>query len=142
MAFLKYAYNWEAIFFVFFVFLMVKGLYTQQSFTTEKRILQRKEGGKMNIKTFDQVKDEVIGLRGTERRDTLERELEALRLGIQIRNAREKQNLTQEQLAERINKKRTFISRIENDGSNLTIKTLLDIVERGLGGELVISVNV
>ena len=96
----------------------------------------------MNIKTFDQVKDEVIGLRGTERRDTLERELEALRLGIQIRNAREKQNLTQEQLAERINKKRTFISRIENDGSNLTIKTLLDIVERGLGGKLVISVNV
>ena len=96
----------------------------------------------MNIKTFDQVKDEVIGLRRTERRDALERELEALRLGIQIRNAREKQNLTQEQLAERINKKRTFISRIENDGSNLTVKTLLDIVERGLGGKLVISVDV
>jgi ribosome-binding protein aMBF1 (putative translation factor) len=96
----------------------------------------------MNIKTFDQEKDEVIGLRGTERRDALERELEALRLGIQIRNAREKQNLTQEQLAERINKKRTFISRIENDGSNLTVKTLLDIVERGLGGKLVISVDI
>ncbi len=96
----------------------------------------------MNIKTFDEVKDEVIGLRGTERRDALERELEALRLGIQIRNAREKQNLTQKQLAERIDKKRTYISRIENDGSNLTIKTLLDIVEKGLGGKLVISVNV
>lgn len=96
----------------------------------------------MNIKTFDEVKDEVIGLRGTERRDALERELEALRLGIQIRNAREKQNLTQKQLAERIDKKRTYISRIENDGSNLTIKTLLDIVEKGLGGKLVISVDV
>ena len=95
----------------------------------------------MNVKTFDQVKDEVIGLRGTERRDALERELETLRLGIQIRNARERQNITQEQLAERIDKKRTFISRIENDGANLTIKTLLDIVERGLGGRLAISVN-
>ena len=95
----------------------------------------------MNVKTFDQVKDEVIGLRGTERRDVLERELEALRLGIQIRNARERQNITQAQLAERIEKKRTFISRIENDGANLTIKTLLDIVERGLGGKLAISVN-
>jgi len=95
----------------------------------------------MNVKTFDQVKDEVIGLRGTERRDALERELETLRLGIQIRNAREKQNITQEQLAERIDKKRTFISRIENDGANLTIKTLLDIVEKGLGGKLAISVN-
>jgi len=95
----------------------------------------------MNVKTFDQVKDEVIGLRGTERRDSLERELETLRLGIQIRNARERQNITQEQLAKRIEKKRTFISRIENDGANLTIKTLLDIVERGLGGKLAISVN-
>jgi len=95
----------------------------------------------MNVKTFDQVKDEVIGLRGTERRDVLERELETLRLGIQIRNARERQNITQNQLAERINKKRTFISRIENDGANLTIKSLFDIVERGLGGKLAISVN-
>ncbi|MCL1943212.1 MAG: helix-turn-helix domain-containing protein [Candidatus Azobacteroides sp.] len=95
----------------------------------------------MNVKTFEQVKDEVIGLRGTERRDALERELEALRLGIQIRNAREKQNITQEELAERIDKKRTFISRIENDGSNLTIKTLIDIVEKGLGGKLTISID-
>ena len=95
----------------------------------------------MNVKTFDQVKDEVIGLRGTERRDALERELEALRVGIQIRNEREKQHLTQEQLAERIDKKRSFISRIENDGSNLTIKTLLDVVERGLGARLAISIN-
>jgi len=95
----------------------------------------------MNVKTFDQVKDEIIGMNGTERRDTLERELEALRIGIHIRNAREKQNLTQAQLAERINKKRTFISRIENDGSNLTVKTLIDIVEKGLGGKLAISVQ-
>ena len=95
----------------------------------------------MNVKTFDQVKDEVIGLRGTERRDALERELEALRLGIQLRNARERQNITQEQLAKRIDKKRTFISRIENDGANLTTKTLFDIVEKGLGGKLAISIN-
>jgi ribosome-binding protein aMBF1 (putative translation factor) len=95
----------------------------------------------MNVKTFDQVKDDVIGLCGTARRDALERELEILRVGIQIRNAREKQNLTQAQLAARIDKKRTFISRIENDGSNLTIKTLIDIVEKGLGGKLAISVQ-
>lgn len=95
----------------------------------------------MNVKTFDQVKDEVIGLRGTERRDALERDLEALHLGIQIRNARERQHLTQDQLAKRIDKKRTFISRIENDGANITVKTLIDIVEKGLGGKLSISVN-
>ena len=50
--------------------------------------------------------------------------------------------LTQEELAERIHKKRSFISRVENDGSNLTIKTLREIVEKGLGGKLNIELNI
>ena len=89
----------------------------------------------MDITTFDQFKDEIYGVKGTSRRDELERELETLRIGIQIRNARQKKEMTQAQLAERINKKRTFISKVENDGGNLTLKTLIDIVERGLGGK-------
>lgn len=96
----------------------------------------------MELQTLDQIKDKYYGKKGTLERDELERELEALRIGIQIRNARERQNLTQAELAERINKKRTFISRIENNGSNLTIKTLIDIVEKGLGGTLELKVNV
>ena len=63
-------------------------------------------------------------------------------LGDALRAARKEKSLTQEQLAERIHKKRAFISRIENDGSNLTIKTLRDIVERGLGGKLRIEVQI
>jgi transcriptional regulator with XRE-family HTH domain len=63
-------------------------------------------------------------------------------IGYQLKNARIKLDLTQEQLAEKVNKKRAFISRIENDGSNLTIKTLRDIVERGLGGKLNIKVEI
>ncbi|MBR6466097.1 MAG: helix-turn-helix transcriptional regulator, partial [Bacteroidales bacterium] len=51
-------------------------------------------------------------------------------------------DLTQQELATRVGKKREFISRIENDGSNLTIKTLRDIVEVGLGGTLKIEVSV
>ena len=94
----------------------------------------------MNIKTFDQVKDEVFGLRGTVERDQLERELEVLRVGAQIRNARTRLNMTQAQLAEKIDKKRTFISKVENDGANLTLQTLFDIVEKGLGGRLNIEV--
>lgn len=95
----------------------------------------------MEIHTLDDIKEKYYGKKGTPERDRIERELEALRIGIQIREAREKQKLTQSQLAERIDKKRSFISKIENDGSNLTIKTLLDIVERGLGGKLNIQVQ-
>lgn len=61
-------------------------------------------------------------------------------IGYQIRDSRIKLELTQEELAEKVGKKREFISRIENDGSNLTIKTLRNIVEIGLGGKLRIEV--
>lgn len=92
-----------------------------------------------NIQTLDQIKDKYYGKIGNPERDRLENELEALRIGFKIRNAREQLNLTQEQLAERINKKRTYISKLENDGENITLRTLFDIVERGLGGKLRIS---
>jgi hypothetical protein len=46
------------------------------------------------------------------------------------------------ELADRIAKKRSFVSKMENDGSNMTVKTLFDIVEHGLGGKLKIEVCV
>lgn len=95
----------------------------------------------MNVKTLSELEDKYIGVMGTSERDEYEKELADLMIGCQLRNARVKLDLTQEELAERINKKRTFISRIENDGSNLTIKTLREIVERGLGGKLNIEVS-
>ena len=95
----------------------------------------------MNTKTLSELEDKYVGKQGTPERDAYEKELSDLMIGLQVRNARIKLDLTQEELAERINKKRAFISRIENDGSNLTIKTLRDIVERGLGGKLNIEVQ-
>lgn len=92
-----------------------------------------------NIQTLDQIKTKYYGEVGTPERDRLENELEALRIGFKIRSAREKLNMTQEQLAQRINKKRTYISKVENDGENITLRTLYDIVERGLGGKLRIT---
>ena len=96
----------------------------------------------MNTKTLDQIKKDYYGETGTPERDRLERELEALRIGFKIRNAREKKEMTQAQLASKIDKKRTFISKVENDGENITLKTLFDIVDRGLGGKLKIEVIV
>ena len=89
-----------------------------------------------NIQTLDQLKSKYYGEIGTPERDRLENELEALRIGYKIKTAREALNLTQEQLAERVDKKRPFISKIENDGENITLRTLFDVVERGLGGRL------
>lgn len=95
----------------------------------------------MNTKSWNEIKNDVYGEKGTERRDELDRDFESFKIGLLLRNAREEKHLTQEQLASLINKKRTYISRVENDGSNITLKTLYEIVEKGLGGKLNITID-
>lgn len=96
----------------------------------------------MEITSWKDIKDNVYGKQGTERRDQLDREFETFKIGLLLRKAREDKNLTQNQLAELVNKKRTYISRVENNGSNLTLKTLFDIVEKGLGGKVSIQIEI
>ncbi len=96
----------------------------------------------METKSWKNIKDTVYGKKGTERRDELDRDFESFKIGLLLRNAREEKNLTQKQLGELIDKKRTYISRVENNGSNLTLKTLFDIVEKGLGGKVNISIEI
>ena len=61
-------------------------------------------------------------------------------VGKLIKEARERQNLTQEQLALKVGKKRSYISRIEGeDGVNINLKTLIDIVEKGFQGKIIIE---
>ena len=95
----------------------------------------------MNTKSWKDIKEDVYGMKGTSRRDELDRDFESFKIGVLLKKAREDKNLTQEQLAELVDKKRTYISRVENNGSNLTLKTLFDIVEKGLGGKVKISIG-
>lgn len=109
----------------------------------QEAIDQRKKGeNKMNTKTWTEIKDNVYGEKGTERRDHLDRDFESFKIGLLLKKAREEKNMTQQQLAEIVDKKRTYISRVENNGSNLTLKTLYEIVEKGLGGKVNISIDV
>ena len=95
-----------------------------------------------NIKSWSTIKDEIFGRKGTERRDALDRDVEATRIGLLIREARRSKNLTQEELAKLVSKKRSYISRIENNGSNMNINTLYEIVEKGLGGTVAIRIEI
>jgi DNA-binding XRE family transcriptional regulator len=100
----------------------------------------RKENS--NIKTWSTIKDEIYGKKGTDRRDGLERDVEAIRIGLLIREARLSKHMTQDELARIISKKRSFISRIEKDGSNMNLKTLYEIVEKGLGGKVEVVIEI
>ena len=94
----------------------------------------------MKTKSWKDIKDEVYGEIGTSRRDQLERDTASFKIGLILREAREKKHLTQQELGDIVDKKRTYISRVENNGSNLTLKTLFDIVEKGLGGKVKIEI--
>ena len=94
------------------------------------------------LSSWAEIKDRVYGEKGTERRDSLEREAEAFKIGLLLKKARESRKLTQEELGKIIDMKRTYISRVENDGSNITLSTLFEIVEKGLGGKVNISIEI
>lgn len=83
--------------------------------------------GDMKLYSFDEIKDEIIGKKGTPERDEyeqkLEEELRAYHIGEAIRQARKEKHLTQEQLGELMGVQRTQISKIEN-GKNLNFLTL------------------
>ena len=96
----------------------------------------------MEIKSWKDIKDNVYGKVGTGRRDELERDFESFKIGLLLRKAREERHLTQSELAVLVDKKREYISKIENNGGNITLKTLFDIVEKGLGGKVKISIEI
>ena len=95
-----------------------------------------------DISTWTEIKDRVYGEKGTVRRDNLERDAESFKIGLLLKKARESRHMTQEELGQLIDKKRTYISRVENNGSNITLSTLYDIVEKGLGGKVNISIDI
>jgi len=55
---------------------------------------------------------------------------------------RKKQKLTQEQLAKKCGTTKTYISRIENDASDIRLSTLMRIIQEGLGGHLKLTVEI
>jgi DNA-binding XRE family transcriptional regulator len=63
------------------------------------------------------------------------------RYGKLIRSARLKAGLTQEQLALRSGTTRFYISRIENDKTDLEMSTFRKIVEAGLGKKLKLTIE-
>lgn len=68
-------------------------------------------------------------------------EIESFDLGNIIREARIFKKFTQEVLARRSGTTKYYISRIENNGSDIRLKTLMRIVKEGLGGILKFSVD-
>lgn len=83
--------------------------------------------GNMKLYTLDEVTDELIGKKGTKRRDEFDNEVEealhAYHIGEAIKKARIQNNLTQEELGERAGVQRRQISKMEN-GHNVSLSKI------------------
>lgn len=91
---------------------------------------------RMNLTPASELVDEVWGRVGTPERDEMEaqlkEELNAYFIGEAIKRARLAQNLTQEELGERIGVQRAQISRLEKGKSVITLPTMSRVF-RALG---------
>ena len=101
-----------------------------------------KSKNKNKIVNWDDHLDKKYGKRGTPTREKYDEEFEAFKIGVLIQEARKKQNLTQEELALRAGTTKNYISRIENDASDIRLTTLMRIIRDGLGGKLKLTFSI
>ena len=96
---------------------------------------------KNNITTFEQLLENKYGTRGTLEREAYEEAYESFKIGVMIEEARKKRNMTQEELAQRSRTSKSYISRIENNASDIRLSTLMRIIQKGLGGTIKLSLD-
>ncbi len=94
-----------------------------------------------NLKTFRDHLDEQYGKVCTKSRTEFEEEFEAFKLGVLLQALRTKEGITQEELANRCGTTKSYISRIENDASDIRLSTIMRIFREGFGKQIKLSVN-
>lgn len=101
----------------------------------------KKSAKSKNLTSFSDHLDKKYGKRGTKKREEYEQEFEAFKLGVVLMEMRKKKGLTQEELAEKCGTSKTYISRIENNASDIRLSTLMRIFREGFGTNLKISIS-
>jgi ribosome-binding protein aMBF1 (putative translation factor) len=95
-----------------------------------------KKNPENNIVSWNDHLDEKYSKTGTLSRDKYEEKFENFKIGVVIQEAWKQQNLSQEDLALRCGTTKNYISRIENNASDIRLSTLMRIIREGLGGHL------
>lgn len=102
----------------------------------------KKQKENKDITTLDEILDNKYGKKGNPKREMWEQEFETFKLGVLLEEARIKLNMTQEELADKCGTNKAYISRIENNASDIRLSTLMRIIQQGLGGRLKLTLQV
>ena len=100
---------------------------------------KKKENAIMNCSNLDELLNADFGEVGTLSRKEFDKETEAFCLAQTLKEERIRAGLTQEQLAEKIGTKKTYISRLENGKADVQLTTLFRIFE-GLGRRVSLTI--
>jgi DNA-binding XRE family transcriptional regulator len=98
-----------------------------------------KKDALMNCSNLDELLNVEFGNVGTATRDEFDRETEAFCLARTLKEERKRAGLTQEELADKIGTKKTYISRLENGKADIQLSTLFRIFE-GLGKRVSLTI--
>ncbi len=105
----------------------------------EENDMTHKEMQAMGLTPIEDLIAEDFGERGTSQREEFELSCDVFVLGEQLRAERIKAGLTQEQLAQRIGTKKSYISRVENGHTDIQLSTLYRVFQ-GLGRKISVAV--
>jgi len=94
-----------------------------------------------NVKNFDELLDVKYGKIGTQRRDEFEEHAQYYVISEMLKEARKEAKMTQEQLAEKIGTKKSYISRLENGKCDIQLSSLYKIFEFGLGRQVNLTIG-
>src|ERR1700678_3027964 len=89
-----------------------------------------------NAKNFDEILDVQYGKVGTALRNEFEENAQYFVISELLKDARREANMTQEELANKIGTKKSYISRLENGKCDIQLSTLYRIFEYGLGRKI------
>jgi ribosome-binding protein aMBF1 (putative translation factor) len=95
---------------------------------------------KKDTTTLEEHFTKEYGKKGSKKRIEFEIKAKAFLIGEIIKEERKNAQMTQEQLADKIGAKKSFISRIENGKTDIQLSTLYRLLEIGLGKKVEFSV--
>ncbi len=107
--------------------------------TRKDNIMTTEDMKEMSLTPIEDFISEDFGADGTPTRMEFDADVDAFSWGERLKEERQKAGLTQEQLADKIGTKKSYISRVENGHTDIQVSTLLKIFQ-GLGRRVSLSI--
>ena len=99
----------------------------------EQYLSEEKKQAIRQARNNDELLDIKYGKIGTKERDDFEERANMFVISEMLKESRREAKITQEQLAQKIGTKKSYISRLENGKCDIQLSTLFRIFQTGLG---------